>query len=59
MLRSLAVGLALLRAVDSAQAYAFRVPDVHDFNGVAVDHADRSASEVVSQTGLYDELGGP
>ena len=37
MLRPLAVGLALLRAVDTAEADTFRVMVVQDLDGVAIE----------------------
>jgi hypothetical protein len=37
----LAVGLAFLRTVDTAEADTFRVLVVEDFDGVAVDRNDR------------------
>ena len=37
MFGSLAIGLALLLAVDTAESYAFRVLVVRDFDGVAVE----------------------
>ncbi len=40
LLRSFAIGLAFLRAVDPAEADAFGFVVVQDFNGVAVDHGD-------------------
>ena len=45
MLRSLADGLALLRAVDAAEADAFRVAIVQDFEGVAVEDGVASSEE--------------
>lgn len=46
MLGFLPVGLALLRAVDAAQADTFRVLVVEDFDGVAVEDGDNLAGEV-------------
>ena len=43
MLGLLAVGLAFLRAVDTAEADTFRVLDVQDFDGVAVEGGDDGA----------------
>ena len=41
-----AVGLAFLRAVDAAEADAFRVLVVQDFEGVAIEDGDDGAGEV-------------
>ncbi|MGH7181827.1 MAG: hypothetical protein ACREJN_07615 [Nitrospiraceae bacterium] len=46
MLRLLPVGLALLRAVDTAQTDAFSVLIEQDFDGVAVEDRDDGAAEV-------------
>jgi len=43
LLGLMAVGLALLRAVDAAQADTFRVLLVQDFNGIAVEDGDNEA----------------
>jgi hypothetical protein len=40
MLPSLAVGLAFLRTVDPAEADAFSVVVVQDFNSVAIEDGD-------------------
>ena len=48
LLGSLAEGLAFLRAVDAAEADAFRVLVVQDFDGVAVEDGDDGAGEVGS-----------
>ena len=52
LLRSLAVGLAFLWAVDAAEADTFRVVVVQDFDGVAVEDGDDGAGEVGSQRHL-------
>jgi hypothetical protein len=41
-----AVGLAFLRAVDTAEADAFSIVAVQYFDGVAIDHANDLAGEV-------------
>jgi hypothetical protein len=46
MLGSLAERLAFLRAVDAAEADAFRVVVVQHFEGVAVEDGDDGAGEV-------------
>ncbi len=46
MLRSLAVVLALLWAVDALEADTLRVVVVQDFEGVPVEDAKNGASEV-------------
>ena len=46
-----AVGLALLRAVDAAQTDTFMVLVVQDFDGVAVNYPDYSSDEVGSCQG--------
>jgi hypothetical protein len=43
--------LALLRAVDAAQADAFRVLVVQDFEGVAVEDGDDGVGEVLCEYG--------
>jgi hypothetical protein len=43
LLRSFAVGLAFLRAVDAVEPDAFGVVVVQDFNGVAVEDGDNGA----------------
>jgi len=48
LLGSIAVSLALLRAVDAVEADAFRVLVVEDFDGVAVNYPDYSSGEVSS-----------
>ena len=50
LLRSLAEGLAFLRAIDPAEADAFRVLVVQDFEGVAVEDGDDLAEEVGSES---------
>lgn len=47
----LAAGLAFLRAVDPAEADAFSVVIVQNFEGVAVDYPDCSSGEVGSCQG--------
>ena len=49
MLGLLAVCLAFLRAVDTAEADTFRVPVVQDFESVAVEDANDWAGEVGTQ----------
>ena len=46
MLRFLPVGLSLLRAVDAAEADAFSVVVVQDFDGVTVEDGYNLAGEV-------------
>jgi hypothetical protein len=46
LLRSLAVGLAFLLAVDAVQADTFWVLVVQDFDGIAVEDGDDGAGEV-------------
>jgi len=46
-----AVGWAFLRAVDVAQADAFRVLVVQDFEGVAVEDGDDGVGEVLCEYG--------
>jgi len=46
LLGALAEGLALFWAVDPAEADAFRVLVVQDFEGVAVEDSDDGAGEV-------------
>jgi len=46
VLGACAVILALLRAVDAAEADGFSALVVEDFDGVAVDHSDNSSGEV-------------
>lgn len=46
LLRSLAEGLLFLRTIDAAEADAFRVLVVQDFEGVAVEDGDDGAGEV-------------
>ena len=50
----LAVGLAFLRAVDAAEADAFRVVVVQDFDGVAVEDGDDGAGEV-GESGIREK----
>jgi len=45
------VGWALLRAVDAAQADAFRVLVVQDFEGVAVEDGNDGVGEVLCEYG--------
>ena len=47
----MAVGLALLGAVDAAQTDAFGVVIVQDFEGVAVEDGDDGAGEVQCEYG--------
>jgi len=49
MLGVVAVGLTLLRAVDAAEADAFRVVVVQDFELVAVEDGDDRAGEIGSE----------
>jgi hypothetical protein len=44
------LSLALLRAVDAAEADAFRVLVVQDFDGVAVEDGDDGAGEIGGKT---------
>ena len=46
MLGFLPVGMALLRAVDAAEADAFMMLGVQNLDGVAVEDADNLAGEV-------------
>ena len=46
MLRLLPVGLVLLRAIDTAEADAFRVLVVEDFESVAVEDGDDGADKL-------------
>jgi len=46
LLRSHAVGLAFLGAINPAEADAFRVLVVQDFEGVAVEDGDDRAGEI-------------
>jgi len=46
LLRSLAVGLAFLWAVDATEADALSMVAVQDFEGVAVENGDNGAGEV-------------
>ena len=54
LLGFLAVGLALLRAINAAVADAFSVVVVQDFEGVAVEDPDDGAGE-----GSHSESTGP
>ena len=47
LLGSVAEGLAVLRAVDDAEADAVRVGVVQDFDGVAVEDEDDGAVEAI------------
>jgi hypothetical protein len=47
----LALGLALLRAINAAQADTFRAVVVQDFDGVAVEDGDDGVGEV-SERGI-------
>ena len=49
LLRFLAIGLAFLRAVDAAEADAFRVVVVQDFDGVAVEDAGGLSQEIAGR----------
>ena len=51
MLRSLPESLALLGAVDPAEADAFRVVIMQDFDGVAVEDGDDGAGEISNGSG--------
>jgi hypothetical protein len=51
LLGLMTVRLALLRAVDAAQADAFRVSGVEDFEGIAVEDPDDEAREVSNGSG--------
>jgi hypothetical protein len=55
LLGLMAVGLALLRAVDAAQADAFRVSGVEDFEGIAVEDPDDEAREVSHGSGRAEQ----
>ena len=50
MLRSLPIGLALLRAVDAIEAKAFSPAVGQDFDGVAVEGGDDGAGKSAAQT---------
>lgn len=49
MLRLLPIGLALLRAVDTAESDAFRTLVVQDFDGATIEDGDDWAGEVFSK----------
>jgi hypothetical protein len=49
------VRLALLGAVDAAQADAFRVSVMEDFEGIAVEDPDDEAREVSNGSGWGDQ----
>jgi hypothetical protein len=51
LLGSLAEGLALLWAVDPAEADAFSFVVAHNFDGVAVEDGDDGAGEVSNGSG--------
>jgi hypothetical protein len=51
LLRSLAIGLDFLRAVDAAEADTFSVGVVEDFAGIAVEDGDDGAGEVQREYG--------
>ncbi len=55
LLRSLAEGLAFLRAIDPAEADAFRVLVVQDFDGVAVEDGDDEAGEICHNSGTGEK----
>ena len=55
MLGFLSEGLALLRAVDAAEANAFRLVVVEDFEGVAVEATDYLAEKVNGKRGFDGE----
>ena len=54
VLRSLAISLAILRAVDAAEADAFSMVAVQYFDGVAVEGRKDGASEV-SERGIGEK----
>jgi len=55
LLRSRAVGLAFLRAVDAVEADALRVVIVQDFDGVAVEDGDDLAGEICLDNGTGEK----